>query len=103
MTTTYRPLSIDERFFGHTTIVNVPVSVPLENLPGVSAALVDTTLMTPDLRRSNLKGPTTFAEVGAFMTKNWAYIFVGAILIGYTYRYYMIQQQKIKEITPTNL
>lgn len=102
MNSTYRPPTIEERFFGHTTIVNVPVSVPPENLPETYTAPVDTTPLIPDLIRSNNNTPTTLSKVGTFMSKNWGYILVGVIIVGSVYWYNQRQKENKKKSLALN-
>jgi len=96
MTAHYRPRTIDERFFGHTTIVNVPVSLPQENLPEAFTAPVDTTPGAPDLTQSPNKAPSALSKqvfpspsnwekAGKFLKKNWIWVVVvagGAVAVG---------------------
>ncbi len=101
MTKTYRPPTIEERFFGHTTIVNVPVSMAPENLPGTYITPVNSTPLIPDLTQSNHNAPKTFSKVGTFMSKNWGFILAGVIIgVGVGYWYNKRQKEKSK-MSPT--
>lgn len=95
-TKTYRSPTIEERFFGHTTIVNVPVSMPAENLPGAYIAPVDTPLI-PDLTQSNHKATTNLSKVGVFISNNWVYILIGAVIVGSIYWYNKKEKEKSKK------
>ena len=103
METSYRPATLDERFFGHTTIVNVPVSLPAENLPAPSVAPVDTIIPAPDLTLSDLNDPAPLTGLVAFMTNHWGKILIGAIIVGGTYWYYKNEKEKSKKNMPANV
>lgn len=101
MATIYRPPTIEERFFGHTTIVNVPISMPPENLPESCTTPVDSTSLIPDLTQSHT-APTSLSKIGTFMSKNWGYILIGAIIAGSAYWYYKRQKEKSKKTQAVN-
>lgn len=98
MNTAHRPLTFDERFFSHTTIVNVPVSIPSMSLAESSAVPVDNSPMALDLTWSNHNDLNTFSGMGTFMSKNWGYILVAAVFVGSAIWYYKKQEEKSRKI-----
>ncbi|MBK7307766.1 MAG: hypothetical protein IPN43_11390 [Chitinophagaceae bacterium] len=99
----YRPPTIEERFFGHTTIVKVPVSMPRESLPETCITPLDSPPLIPDLTQSNHKPPIALSQVGTFLSKNWGFILAGAIFAGFAYWYYKKQKEKSKKSQAINM
>jgi hypothetical protein len=97
MEVSYRPATLNERFFGHITLVKVPVSLPPENLPAPFAAPVDTIIPAPDLSLSDLNEPSSPNGLADFMTNHWGKILIGIVLAGGIYWYYKNEKEKMKK------
>lgn len=98
MASNYRQSSIEERFFGHTTIVNVPVIATPANLPEAYAAAVDSTLQSPDLTLSRSYHQVYSSKLKDFVLNHWGKILTGVLVAGVGYWYYKKQKEQENKV-----